>query len=365
MDGVDAVLIEFDADQMSTVSALSVGYPTDISTSLRDVTEAQVATSLHDIAALDIAIGRHFADVANQLLGQSNANSQSVIAIGSHGQTLRHSPCGEPPYSIQIGDPATITARCGITTVADFRSLDLAYGGEGAPLVPAFHEWRFRNETEDRMILNIGGISNISLLHADPNQRLTGYDTGPGNCLMDAWSWKHRHEPFDTGGQWAASGRLCDELLADLMNDPFILRPPPKSTGRETFNLNYIATHLETSEFSALSRADVQATLLQFTVESIAFEIERAHTFKPAKIYTCGGGVHNGQLINRLQTRLRKSEILSTSSAGIDPDMVEASAFAWLASMRVSGIPVPVTTVDMPRSISLGAIYEPTTDQTT
>ena len=365
MDGVDAALIEFDAHQMSPVAALSVDYPSGISALLRNIIETQSATSLHDLATLSVEVGRHFANVANQLLGQSKTIPRHVIAIGSHGQTLRHSPSGETPYSFQIGDPATIAARCGITTVADFRSLDLAYGGEGAPLVPAFHGWRFRSNAEDRVILNIGGISNISLLPADSSQPLAGFDTGPGNCLMDAWSWKHRQEPYDANGQWAASGQICDALMADLMDDPFIHQPPPKSTGRETYNLDYIATLIARGGFDAISPADVQATLLQFTVESIATAIERTHAFKPGRVYTCGGGAHNDQLVDRLQARLAGCEILSTSSAGIDPDMVEASAFAWLASMRVSGIPILVTTGGAERSLILGAIYEPTPDQLT
>lgn len=365
MDGVDAVLIEFGANQMSTEAALFAKYPTVISESLRDVIETQRARSLHDLATLNIEVGRHFADVANRLLTQSQTTARDVIAIGSHGQTLRHHPLGETPYSVQLGDPATIAARCGITTIADFRSLDLAYGGEGAPLVPAFHAWRFRSNAEDWVIANVGGISNISLLPADPKQPVAGYDTGPGNCLMDAWSWKHRREPFDANGQWAASGRLCDELLVELMNHPFIHQPPPKSTGRETFSADYIATQIERGGFDALSPADVQATLLQFTVESIASEIERAQMLTVERIYTCGGGARNGELIKQLRIRLAPCEVLSTSSVGIDPDMVEASAFAWLASMRVSGIPVSVTTGAKPESLALGAIYEPTNEQTT
>ena len=363
MDGVDAALIEFEATQMSNVAALTIDYPADIATLLRDVIEAQAATSLHDLATLDVKIGRHFSDAANQLLAQSNTHADDVLAIGSHGQTLRHSPSSDPAYSVQIGDPATIAVRCGITTVADFRGLDLAYGGEGAPLVPAFHDWRFRSNSEDRVILNIGGISNISVLPADSTQPIAGYDTGPGNCLMDAWSWEQRREPFDMNGAWATTGRLSDDLLAELMEDPFIHQPPPKSTGRETYNLNFIATQLERNGFDALSPADVQATLLQFTVESIALAIERADTgtSKPGRIFTCGGGAHNGQLLGRLRKRLSSWEILSTSGAGLDPDMVEASAFAWLASMRMSNIPVVITTGRRPKSIILGALYEPTT----
>ena len=365
MDGIDAALIEFDATQMSSVAALTLDYPCDVATLLRDVVETQAATSLHDFATLNVKIGRLFSDAANQLLAQSNTRAHDVVAIGSHGQTLRHSPSSEPPYSVQIGDPATIAARCEITTVADFRSLDLAYGGEGAPLVPAFHDWRFRSHTEDRVVLNIGGISNISVLPADSKQPSAGYDTGPGNCLMDAWSWKHRRERFDVNGQWAASGQICERLLTGLMNDPFIHQLPPKSTGRETYNLNLIATHIERCGFDALSLPDVQATLLQFTVESIAYAIERARGIKAKRIYICGGGARNGELIERLQKRLNQCELLATSAAGLNPDMVEASAFAWLAAMRVSGIPVLVTTGAAARAITLGAIYEPTTDQIT
>jgi anhydro-N-acetylmuramic acid kinase len=364
MDGVDAALVDLGVNQLSTIATLTEQYPDDVATLLRHLIEPQRATSLHEIATLTIALGLHFSNAVNRLLAESSTDRTDVIAIGSHGQTVRHSPSSDAPYSFQIGDAATIAARSGITTVADFRSLDVAYGGEGAPLVPAFHEWQFRTSAEDRVVLNIGGISNISILPADPMQTLAGYDTGPGNCLMDTWSWQHRRKPFDASGQWAASGQVSEKFLARLLDDPYIDKAPPKSTGRETYNLGYIATHIERGGFDALPPADVQATLLQFTVESIAAALERERTLNLGRIFACGGGVRNAQLMIRLRERLPNCEIFSTSGSGIDPDMVEATAFAWLASMRLANIPVSLTTGKAPRAIRLGAIYEPTPEQT-
>jgi len=360
MDGIDAVLVEIREDKISTTVSLCVAYPDGTAALLRNILSKQSTPSLEDLAKLNIKVGRLFADTVNQILVQSSTSPGEVVAIGSHGQTLWHNPSGELPFSLQIGDPATIAARTGITTVADFRSLDIAYGGTGAPLVPAFHDWLFRSGAEDRIVLNIGGIANISILPAEPSLQLNGYDTGPGNCLLDAWSTENHQTPFDSDGKWAASGKASNEFLDYLMKDPFLRNTPPKSTGRETYNLNYIETQIQNGGFTALPAADVQATLLQFTVESIALAIENTPMSAPKSVYVCGGGVRNKQLLRHLERRLAPRKVLSTSDAGIDPDMVEACAFAWLASMRIVNIPVRLSTGKKPRSITLGAIYEPT-----
>lgn len=363
IDGIDAVLVEIKSTQISTVTSICVTYPNDTAMRLRNVLDDPGAHSLEALAKLNIEVGRLFADAANQVLAKSNASPADVIAIGSHGQTLWHKPSGNLPFSVQIADPATIAARSGITTVADFRSLDIAYGGSGAPIVPAFHDWLFHNDLEDRVVINIGGIANISILPAQSSLQLKGYDTGPGNCLMDAWSLKNQRKPFDPNGTWAASGKISDEFLTYLMEDPFLLRPPPKSTGRETYNLSYIEAQIRKGDFDKLPAADVQATLLQFTVESIALAIENTPMLVARCIYVCGGGTRNKRLLNQLKHRLAPAKVLSTSHVGVDPDMVEACAFAWLASMRISCTPVPLTTGKEPRSITLGATYEPTPAQ--
>ncbi len=362
MDGVDAALVSIGASEMSTLTTLTIPYPDDLNARLLDVIDPERPTSIHELASLDVEVGRCFAQAAIRLVRQSNVDPHDIIAIGSHGQTLRHSPDSDPPYSIQIGDPATIAALSGIRTVADFRSSDLAYGGQGAPLVPPFHEWRFRTTARNRTVLNIGGIANVSVLPADSGQALLGYDTGPGNCLMDEWYRAEHEGPFDAGGRWAASGTLSEALLECFMEDPYLQQPPPKSTGRETYNLDYIKSQLRLSRLDTVPAADVQRTLLQFTVESIAKEIEDENSYMPEEIFVCGGGVHNGELISNLRNRLPGCDVKSTMDEGLDPDMVEAAAFAWFACRRIAGLAVPMTTGEPGRAILLGGLYEPTAE---
>ena len=362
MDGIDAALVSIGAIEMSTPTTLTIPYPDDLNARLLDVIDPERPTSIHELANLDIEVGRCFAQAANRLVRQSNVDPRDIIAIGSHGQTLRHSPDSNPAYSFQIGDPATIAALSGIRTVAYFRSSDLAYGGQGAPLVPPFHEWRFRTTACNRTVLNIGGIANMSVLPADSRRAPLGYDTGPGNCLMDDWCRAEHDRPFDAGGLWAASGTLSEALLERFMEEPYLQLPPPKSTGRETFNLDYIKSRLGLTRFDGMPAADVQRTLLQFTVESIAKGIEDENSYTPKEIFVCGGGVHNGELISNLRKRLPGCDIKSTRDEGLDPDMVEAAAFAWFACQRIAGLPVQVTTGKPGRAILLGGLFEPSVE---
>lgn len=359
MDAVDAVLVELDEQQISTVAALAAPYPDGLRHRLNSAIKPQQTLSLHEFATLDIEVGRHFAKVATLLLNKAGIDADSIIALGSHGQTLRHNPRSDVAYSLQIGNAATIAARCRITTVADFRAMDIAYGGEGAPLVPAFHAWRLRSSEENRVVLNIGGIANISLLPADPAAVVSGYDTGPGNCLMDEWCNQHLGQAFDVDGRWAAAGKVSQRLLASFLSDPYFRRAPPKSTGREVLNLVWIAEHLAKTGLHTLPAEDVQATLAQLTVESIGQEIERADNCRPERIFVCGGGARNGTLLNMLEARLPGIRVTTTAEFGLDPDMVEATTFAWLAYMRVGHRPVAVTTTSASRQLLLGAVYEP------
>jgi anhydro-N-acetylmuramic acid kinase len=272
--------------------------------------------------------------------------------VGSHGQTIRHRPSGEHPFTLQIGNASVMAERCGIDVVADFRSADVAAGGQGAPLLPAVHAMLLNAPGRTRVVLNLGGIANITVLAADG--RVFGFDTGPANGLMDAWCLRHRGEAFDRNGAFAASGRVDEPLLATLLADPYFALPPPKSTGREHFHLGWLDACLHAT---TASPADVQATLLELTARSIAAAID-AHASDAADVLLCGGGVHNQVLVQRLRELLRPRKLGSTADYGVDPDYLEATAFAWLARQRLLGLPGNLPAVTGARGPRvLGAVY--------
>ncbi len=293
---------------------------------------------------------REAASGVRELLQKAGLPAGQIIALGSHGQTIRHEPARG--FTIQSGNPALLAELTGITVVSDFRRRDVAAGGEGAPLVPAFHQALFGHARQPRAILNIGGFSNLTLLA--PDQPVRGFDCGPGNVLLDAWIQHHRGRPYDEGGQWAAGGQLLPELLQQMLADPFFARSGPKSTGRETFNMDWLQQML--ARFPSVAAAeDVQATLLELTARSIHQALPAE---KPAELLVCGGGAHNQQLLQRLQALCPESRVASTRQLGIDPDWVEAMAFAWLARAcleRQPGNRPEVTGARGPRI--LGAIY--------
>lgn len=357
MDGVDAALVSFERDEFIVHATRTTPYPSALREQLVEVIAPDARLSLHAFGSLNIAVGQVFAQAARGIMHDANIDRAEIIAIGSHGQTLRHSPDSAPPYTIQIGDPATITNACGVPTVADFRSLDLAAGGQGAPLVPPFHEAYFRNAKSSTVVLNIGGIANITLLPEDPELPLRGFDTGPGNCLLDEWITLHRQQNFDQDGNWARTGTLNPRLLDALMADPYISRPPPKSTGREYFNLAWLHATLRQAQAENLSPEDVQATLLAYTVESIASGIEQVAA-APGRVLVCGGGAHNGAILDGLRMRLSAS-VDSIAVVGADPDSIEAIAFAWLARQRMSATPVRLSTTNSLTERILGAVYLP------
>ena len=359
MDGVDAALVEFGQERMSTVAAATSPYPPEVRRTLVACIEPLARMSLHDIGTLNIVLGRCFADAAIQLLDQQAILPTRLVAIGSHGQTLRHSPDSEPPYSMQLGDPATIATRTGVTTVAAFRSMDIAAGGEGAPLVPAFHERSFRTPEEDRVVLNVGGIANLSCLPAAANTPISGYDTGPGNCLLDVWCQTHMHKTYDDEGAWAASGSCHEGLLESFLSDAYFARPAPKSTGRETFNLHFVRAHLDTCGLQDLAAANVQATLMALTVLTISRAITAIEP-TPKSILVCGGGARNGFLMQALAREMPDRSTRTTAALGVDPDFIEAAAFAWFAKERVEQRPIRLTTHGAARALTLGAVYEPT-----
>jgi len=351
-DGIDAALVRFERDRPRLLAALTHPWPDELRTRILAMAQDETRLDLDAYGRLDVAIGQCFADATLRLLEDSSTTSAEVRAIGSHGQTLRHRPHGEHPFTLQVGDPSVIAERCRIDVVADFRRADVAAGGQGAPLLPAAHAMLLGSPGRTRVVLNLGGIANITVLAADG--RVFGFDTGPANGLMDAWCLRHRGEAFDRNGAFARAGSVDSELLATLLADPYFALPPPKSTGREHFHLAWLE---QQTRLSQLSPADVQATLLELSARSVAHAIDR-HAPDATEVLACGGGVHNSALMERLATLLGPRAVRSTADEGVDPDYLEAMAFAWLARQRLLGLPGNLPAVTGARGPRvLGAVY--------
>lgn len=351
-DSIDVVLVRFSRGVPQLLASHAHPWPPALRDRMLALAQGEAALDVDAFGRLDVEIGHCFADAALQLLEQSGTAAQDVRAIGSHGQTLRHRPTGAYPFTLQLGDPSVIAERCRIDVVADFRRADVAAGGQGAPLLPALHAMLLGRPGSARVVLNLGGIANITVLGGDGSVR--GFDTGPANGLLDAWCLRHRGESFDRDGTFAASGQVSPDLLDAMLADAYFALPPPKSTGREHFHLDWLATH---APLAGLSQADVQATLLELTARSVtAAIVQQAPTAE--EILVCGGGVHNGALMRRLGELLAPRVVLSTSRYGIDPDFLEATAFAWLARQRLLGLPGNLPAVTGARGPRvLGAIY--------
>tara|TARA_A100001037_G_scaffold231722_1_gene210049 strand:+ start:3320 stop:4432 length:1113 start_codon:yes stop_codon:yes gene_type:complete len=309
--------------------------------------------SLDRLGEADQALGRAIGTAVKDFLYNQGVDPKAIAAVGSHGQTVRHRPTAAHPFTLQIGDPNQIVETTGITCVADFRRRDMAAGGQGAPLVPPFHAALFRSSDELRVVLNIGGISNITVLPPDATLPVTGFDTGPGNALMDAWNAQNIGTAFDAGGQWANQGKVDGALLSALSADPYLQQSPPKSTGREHYNLPWLAEH---SQAAGVSAVDVQATLLEFTATTIEQAIDRWAS-PCQRLIVCGGGRHNRALMARLAA-LIPSAIFTTDDMGVNGDAVEAAAFAWLAWRTLKGMPgnEPGVTGAVGERV-LGAVY--------
>lgn len=351
-DSIDSVLVAFDRGVPQLLASHSHPWPSGLREAMLTLAQGDTALTLDAFGHLDVEIGHRFADAALAVLENSNTPATAVRAIGSHGQTLRHRPAGEYPFTLQLGDPSVIAERCGIDVVADFRRADIAAGGQGAPLLPAVHAMLLARPEQTRVVLNLGGIANITVLGSDG--RVLGFDTGPANGLLDAWCLRQRGESFDRDGAYAASGRCDEELLNALLGDVYFRLAPPKSTGREYFHLDWLATH---PRMRALAHADVQATLLELTARSIVAAIGRQAP-DVEEVLACGGGVRNSVLMRRLADLLAPITLSSTSRYGIDPDFLEATAFAWLARQRLLGLPGNLPSVTGARgSRVLGAIY--------
>lgn len=352
MDGIDAALVDFSAERVRLVATRTHAYSNTLLLQLEQALALENPLDV-DLTSLDTAVGEAFAAAANALLDHAGLAATAITAIGSHGQTIRHEPAAPVPYSLQLGAPETIAALTGIDVVADFRRADIAAGGQGAPLVPAFHRAIFASPNEDRVILNIGGIANITRLPVAGCGKVTGFDTGPGNTLMDAWIRRERGAALDRDGHWAATGHVDEQLLAALLRDPYFATRPPKSTGREYFNIDWLLRHVNTRQLSA---RNVQATLCELTARSVA-EAINGYGGDTVRLLACGGGVHNTELMRRLAANLPASSVESTACHGMDPDWVEAAAFAWLAQQALAGLPGNIPAVTGARqAVPLGRI---------
>jgi anhydro-N-acetylmuramic acid kinase len=358
IDAVDAALLRIETASMETVCALNHEIEHSLRGRLSRLAEAS-SVSPDEVGTLDRQFAIVCAEAVRELLRKAHVDPEEISAIGSHGQTIRHrpDPAGQMPgFTWQIGDPNTIAEMTGILTVADFRRRDVAAGGQGAPLVPAFHDAVFRKMGVDRVIANVGGISNVTLLPGDPEKVIGGFDTGPGNVLLDGWIRRHHQRDFDDDGSWAASGSISRRLLAGMLRHPYLPKPAPKSTGREEFNLEWLDELLGT--FGILDPADVQATLLEFTAVTLCESIQ---TVMPncTEVYLCGGGSRNSALRTRVKSLLgTRVTVADTASLGVHPDWVEACAFAWMAWRTLRGEPSNLPGVTgASRAACLGGIY--------
>lgn len=352
MDGVDTVLVQMSGDNIKLIAFDNYPMPLSIKDALLSVCHNQT-TNIEAIGELDHRLGHLFADAVINLLQKSKHSASQIRAIGCHGQTVFHQPSPPHAFSLQLGDANIIAAKTGIDTVADFRRKDMSLGGQGAPLVPAFHQHVFPIQQSSTVVLNIGGIANISVLH--PHKPVIGYDTGPGNVLMDAWCHLHRQEPFDRDGFFAQQGKLSQPLLNQLLEDDYFSMTPPKSTGRELFNLDWLKNILIVH---ALSAEDIQRTLCQFSATSIATEVSQYCCGKTPQLLVCGGGAKNPLLMQDIKSLLPDWQVSMTEEKGINGDYMEAMAFAWLAYRNIHKLPSSLPEVTgASRAASLGVYY--------
>ena len=337
MDGIDAALVDVDTNTL--FAGITRPYSEKAKLLLHELlSREQIKPAVLD--QLNTLLGREFAFAVHQLMRSANMSSQNVVAIGSHGQTICHDATADIPYTVQLGCAHTIAELTG-----------LVLGGQGAPFAPMYHQALFAKRALPLAIVNIGGIANVSYIAEDAS--VSGYDVGPGNCLMDAWIQKNRGQPYDDGGAWAATGRVIIPLLSALLKDPFVKLPTPKSIGKEYYSLAWLTSHLR-PEYQA---NDIQATLLAFTSTIIADDIKKRGKF-PGSVAICGGGAHNVKLLEVLKQQLPNLEIQSSKAFGVDPDYIEAMMFAWLADKAISQTPLDFRAITGAKSLAvLGAIY--------
>lgn len=355
LDGVDGVIVDF-SQGTQVIQHAGCSFDSSLRAELLALNSTGGSDELHRAALAANAVARHYAQVVQQLLQASGLRAGQIAAIGAHGQTVRHRPqmFDGTGYTLQLNSPALLAELTGISVVADLRSRDVAAGGQGAPLVPAFHQSVFGKPGETALVLNIGGIANLSVLEADDS--VLGFDTGTGNALLDGWCLRHTGQPYDACGQWAAGGQILPQLLAAMLADPYLAQTPPKSTGRDLFHADWLEQHLQ-RHASQAAPVDVQATLTEFTAASCADAVQRFGK-GGTELLVCGGGAFNTYLMQRLAALLPGVQVGSTAQRGLPPLEVEAAAFAWLARQCLLGLPGNLASVTGARGPRiLGAIY--------
>jgi anhydro-N-acetylmuramic acid kinase len=355
LDGIDVAIVDFDSGAMQLKAAETYPFETSLRRDLLKLIN-QGQAQLQQLGQIDMALGYAYSDAINQLLAETHIAAADIKAIGCHGQTVYHAPDVAYPFSMQIGNAHVIAEKTGINTIADFRQRDIILGGQGAPLVPAFHQALFHDPAHNRVVANIGGIGNITILPADTQQTVSGFDTGPGNVLLDQWYQQHHNDLYDENGQWARDAEIDEDLLGLLLADPFLQQPAPKSTGREYFNLNWLTQKLVELD-KPIKASAVQKTLLQMTAQSISDAIV-SYADNTEQVYVCGGGAHNAVLMQAISDALPDMQIDTTATLGLAPDWVEACAFAWLARqfiLQQAGNLPAVTGAS--KATVLGALY--------
>jgi len=354
LDAIDASLVDISNNQTVLKNSVSHTIPSVLKQKILKLISAKGEDTIDLLGEVDAQLGILFADACNQLIKDSSLNAKDIKAIGSHGQTIRHRPENELAFSLQIGDASRIAELTGITTVTDFRRRDIAAGGQGAPLVPAFHRAIFHSENEHRCIVNIGGMANISYLPKNNKKNTSGFDTGPGNVLLDSWCQQQTGKPYDKNGDWARSGNVSKKLLGSMLEDTYFSQSAPKSTGREHFNSDWLDRHINSNSEPA---ENIQASLTDLTAKTIVDAIE---TYFPEteRLIVCGGGSYNHYLNERLSHFANNKPVQSSSYFGMAPDWVEAAAFAWLAHCTLNNITANEPAVTGAHSrVVLGAIY--------
>ena len=353
-DSLDCAAVEFSNNEMNIIGLKNYDIPSNIK---KDISENTASKKLNEtlIKELDLRLGKFFSDKVKEFISYFSLRKEKIEAIGSHGQTIKHEPNSIPPFSLQIGNPQLISNQLGIKTIGNFRDDDIAKGGQGAPLSPIFHREVFALENERRLIINIGGITNISLLGGG---ELIGFDTGPGNCLLDIWTKKNKRGNYDNEGNWAKSGTVDKELLDIMMKDNYFSLEPPKSTGPDYFNLSWLQDCLVKLN-REIDPLDTQTTLAELTASSLSNSLKRLKIFYE-NIYICGGGVHNKFLMSRISCLLGE-KCYTTDKLGLDPDYIEAICFAWLAYKRVNNIKFNMSAITgSNENVFLGKVYLPT-----
>lgn len=354
LDGIDATLVHIDETDVTLLAQSTFPFPVSLKEQLLDIATGQ-PTTLVNIGQIDHQLGHLYAEAINDLLRQTHYKAEQITAIGNHGQTVYHQPNGVHPFTMQLGDANIIASQTGITTIADFRRKDMALGGQGAPLVPAFHQAIFKAKASSVVVLNIGGIANISVLR--PNMPTIGYDTGPGNMLLDIWMRKQRNQAYDRDAKYALSGKVDNDLLSCMLQDDFFSQQAPKSTGRERFNLSWLKKKL--IEYNqTISANDTQATLTELTAQSIANEVQQYASGTQPELLVCGGGTNNPLIMLRLTQLLPNWSVGTTDDKGINSQYMEAIAFAWLAKRRIHNQSSNLPEVTGAKHLaSLGVIY--------